>query len=107
MDYRTAPKAKGEESGSAIRSLGNNSPMMAPPSIFAKKTNSPQKSNASKRDTLIYFEHVTYLHLQARLQTRIVWMGRHVMILPIWLSTWTCLMKIWTNRNEVIVLSSS
>lgn len=50
MDYRTAPKTKGEESGSAIRSLGNNSPMMAPPSSFVKKTNSPQKSNASKRE---------------------------------------------------------
>lgn len=49
MDYRTASTGKGEESaGNAIRSLGNNSPMMAPPGSFVKKTNSPQKSNASK-----------------------------------------------------------
>lgn len=49
MDYRTAPMGKSEESaGNAIRSLGNNSPMMAPPGVFVKKTNSPQKSNASK-----------------------------------------------------------
>lgn len=46
VDYRTAPKK--EESGSAIRSLGNNSPMMAPPGNYVKKTSSPQKSNASK-----------------------------------------------------------
>ncbi|EDW03393.1 uncharacterized protein LOC6562345 isoform X2 [Drosophila grimshawi] len=47
VDYRTATTAKGEETGSAIRSLGNNSPMMAPPGSFVKKTSSPQKSNAS------------------------------------------------------------
>lgn len=46
VDYRTAPK--NEEAGSAIRSLGNNSPMMAPPGSYVKKTSSPQKSNASK-----------------------------------------------------------
>ncbi|XP_030239706.1 histone-lysine N-methyltransferase SETD1B isoform X1 [Drosophila navojoa] len=45
VDYRKAPKT--EEAGSAIRSLGNNSPMMAPPGSYVKKTSSPQKSNAS------------------------------------------------------------
>ncbi|XP_030567887.1 uncharacterized protein LOC115767720 isoform X3 [Drosophila novamexicana] len=47
VDYRTAPSTKAEEAGSAIRSLGNNSPMMAPPGSYVKKTSSPQKSNAS------------------------------------------------------------
>ncbi|KAM8716751.1 hypothetical protein ACLKA7_003598 [Drosophila subpalustris] len=47
VDYRTASSGKGEESGSAIRSLGNNPAMMAPPGSYAKKTSSPHKSNAS------------------------------------------------------------
>ncbi|KAH8378298.1 hypothetical protein KR093_010627 [Drosophila rubida] len=47
VDYRTAPMAKSEEGGSAIRSLGNSPPMMAPPGNYVKKTSSPHKSNAS------------------------------------------------------------